>query len=336
MIPDRPIPPENPDMPKRGQISLDTLRKESVETNLWNLESDSPSLRANVIPTPRSIQQSAPPPEKQDPYASLVPPAETHDFSSPAEQPDTPAADARPGRPQPMKQLVETPPLLDDLEDLDDFEDLATSTLPPTATPAPSEAVPTPVTDPIPTSVHSSNRRKSMFSRPEVVGISVVGLLLALCAAYFLFNAFRDLPRIVDPHEMPDFPIKGQYVTLTAADSYWRLPVTTGPNPDVVQRGTRLIPVIEVVARSENATMRVQFRNSEGTPVGDPVTVPIRGNPIINIPSTSGFEDINIHNAYSIGMVEPWSVEILEAPASSTSGGAFRVLASFPISTARR
>jgi hypothetical protein len=328
MIPERPIPPENPDMPKRSQISLDTLRKESIETHLWDLDGDSPSLRAQPPLTPRSIQQPSPPPEKNDPYSTLLPTADIENTGSPA-------------IPRSLYEMGDTSLLADDLGDLEDPEltvsSLATSRSESLlSAPAPAETAATPVIQPIPTSTQPSNRKKTVFSRPEVVGIGIVGLLLALCAAYFLFNAFRDLPRTVNPHEMPDFPIKGDYITLTASSSYWRLPVTTGPEADVVQRGTRLIPVVEIVARSENATMRVQFRNSEGTPVGDPVTVPVRGNPIITIPSTSGFENVSIHNAYQIGMVEPWSVEILEAPASTTSGGAFRVLATFPISTERR
>jgi len=180
------------------------------------------------------------------------------------------------------------------------------------------------------------NRRRSSFSIYETVAVIGVALVLLGISSYFLITSLGDLPRLTDPYEKPALPASGLHLTIMAGDSYWRVPRTTGPDQDTVQRGTQLMPVLEITATSSGATLRVQFKNSEGVAVGDPITHSISGEKKLTIPSTAGLEDMNVHNAYRTGLIDPWTAEILEAPAGTTSGSAFTRLIAIPISPNRQ
>jgi len=334
MIPDRPIPPDHPDhqdLPSPHRMTMETLRKESAETNLWDLDEDIPLPRNPVTPKPRSVSDAAPPEEEQAPFAEIAP-------GDPAPAAAVTRSTIRePSGPRWISGFSDPSPGSDDMAELDPV-DLSPATAGP---PAPESTLPSATPESAPEEnvvpiTEAASPRKPIFSRQEAVSIGVVALLLLVCAGYFMFNAFRDLPRSVDPHAMPDMPIKGGHLVITAAETYWREPVTTGPDAEVVQRGARLIPVIEIHANSGDSTLRIQFRNSEGTLVGDPVTRAVNGRVHLTVPSTSGFDELHIHNAYRAGLVDPWTVEVLEAPANTTAGSAFRLLSTFPIASDRR
>lgn len=365
MSSNRPTPPDQPDLPQRHRISLEKLRKESAETQLWDLEGDESTARAIIPREPRRMTKDEPVESEPDPFAAAMPSEYDDVFPSPDDF-DDPAV-TKPAPPRPSRQdMPKISPLLEEIGELDDWDDddadAPVLPMPPHAVDAPADQpvadihappppsadaeVPAPTTASAPpkvleetlasTSQKAQNRRKASISFQEKASLAVLALLIVAGAGFFLINAFRDLPRIVDPYEMPTLPVEGSHLAITAAESYWRLPVTTGPDADVVQRGIALIPVLEITVSGQNAVLRLQFHDSEGSPAGDPITQAVRGSTQLTIPSTAGLEDLNIHNAYRTGLVEPWTVEILEAPAGTTAGSAFNRLATFPVSILRR
>jgi len=272
-----PPPPEDPGLPQRHRLSTEKLRKESLESELWNLDDDD-------IPMPVHAPKPVPAPA---PAPTPAPGSETpHPHPAPAPAPDH----------------------------------------------IPDEDFDTPLAG-----SHSlENRRKYSFSRNDIIAVSSVALLLVMVAIFFLINALSGLPRITDPHQKPNLPAKGAHFTVSAVESYWRVPITTGPDADTVQRDTELMPVLEITVSGSDAALRIQFFNSDGAAVGDPITHTIRGETKLVIPSTAGLEDINVHNAYRTNLINPWRVEILEASAGTTAGNAFRSLITVPISPDRR
>jgi hypothetical protein len=347
-----PCPPpssEDPSLPPRHRLSLEKLRKEALETELWNLDDGTPLSNPEPIhppssPDPVIIEPDEPQTFEEEiiaaPYeSSTIEP----DYLAHPEQPDeTPA----PYEPAIHSAAHSDLGVLGGIDDWDDA-DIPIPTILTTQGPSqdPIHAESDDAADPFSTSDGHSplvpapktgNRRKSSISLNEIIAMAGVALVLILIAGFFLINALSGLPRIVDPHQKPDVPISGGHFTIHAVNSYWRVPITAGPNADTVQRGTELIPVLEITATGQDAALRVQFRNSDGAAVGDPITHAVRGETKLIIPSTAGLEDINIHNAYRTNLIDPWTVEILEAPAGTTAGNAFRSLISVPISPNRR
>ena len=336
-------------------MTLENLQKESLEGNLWELDDPEPGgiPKTDTRPDPSDL------PEKPVRKSNIP---EIKNRRKPNRNlPSAPAS-----TPEPASQPVENQPDIDsprsatfshdDIGDLGDWDDAEppSPASPPEAQPALS---PTPATGPQPTTLGNNtkttttptlddvkstsgksaeNRRKTNGSSFEIITIASVAALIVLGAAFFMVNAFKGLPRVVDPYEMPDLPAKGEHLTINQVTSYWRVPVTSGPNADTVQRDTQLMPILQITATAQNAALRVQFRNSDGTSVGDPVTLSIQGESELIIPSTAGFEDINIHSAYRTGLLDPWTAEILEAPAGTTSGSAFRTVINIPILPDRR
>lgn len=351
-----PCPPpssEDSSLPPRHRLSLEKLRNESLEDELWNLDDETKS--PDSLPAP--LQTSSDPEEGdlQPPHHELEsPPAadesslmEPHPKYEAASDPKQVYRITRPTesagrRPTDQNDLGE----LEGIEDWDDNDipmpvtQAATDiqmepTIPPSEIPLDPSATPDEPASLVPP--HSvANRRKTWFTRNEIISIASVALVLMMIAGFFLINALSGLPRITDPHQQPELPATGDHFVVNSLTSYWRVPINTGPDADTVQRGTELMPVLEITVTGEDAALRVQFRNSNGEAVGDPITHTVRGETKIVIPSTAGLEDINIHNAYRTNLIDPWTAEILEASAGTTAGSAFRSLITVPISPNRR
>lgn len=330
-------PPDNSRLPPRHRVSLEQLRKDAVESDLWDLD-ETPSTQHTepLFDEPLEMDMpipSEPAPQDIDEYTeSEQPDPEQESAPDPIETPES-----RPLRPHSS--------MIDDLGDLDDWDDsevpLPTSPIAGVsaaellAEPAETHA-PTPAEAPAkPTSGGELPHRKS-FSRNDIIAMSSVLAALVLLSGFFMINALKGLPRSVDPYQEPDLPAEGDHFQVKQIRTYWRAPITTGPDADTVQRGTELMPILEVVAVGKDAALRVQFRNSEGMAVGDPITRAVRGETTLEILSTAGLEDINTHNAYRTGLIEPWTVEILEASAGTTSGNSFQSLITVPISPDRQ
>jgi hypothetical protein len=160
-------------------------------------------------------------------------------------------------------------------------------------------------------------------------------LLLGLGIGAYVFSVNR-LPSQSLYTDDVKFPIKGTLVAVKSATSYWRAPVLDRANPDVVRRGTVIIPVIEVTTTAGNGAMRAVFRDEARKTIGDSITHEVRGGGLVKFVSTAGFEDSGMHAAYRAGGGRPWTVEILEAPSTESSSTEFRRLFQINLSTETR
>lgn len=214
------------------------------------------------------------------------------------------------------------------------------------SSPEPEEVVAEETEDPIPetdTPQETTNPTKSTeptifqrllgsLSKTEKIGISALVAILALAATFGLlhFSKVPTRPLISAPL---DLPIAGKLVNVTSAATFWREPVTGGDSPDIVRRGTKLIPVLTLQVEAKSAAVRVLFRNEDGLVVGDPINRSIKGKTKLTIPATAGFDDIGMHAAYRTGESPPWSVQVLEASQSGDSIDNFTTLLETEIST---
>ncbi|MEI8038292.1 MAG: hypothetical protein WCJ14_07860, partial [Verrucomicrobiota bacterium] len=174
------------------------------------------------------------------------------------------------------------------------------------------------------------------LSAVERIGlIGLLALLLVGGGAMLVFSLTR-LPSEPKRAKVNDFPIQGARLTITSAKSYWRAPKLAGPAPDMVRRGTELLPVLEIQVSGGPAAVRVLFRNAERAVVGDAVTRPVSGGGTLQIPATAGFDDLGMHAAYRTGESKPWTIEVLEAASEDTAGQEFKKLFELNISTDRR
>ena len=174
------------------------------------------------------------------------------------------------------------------------------------------------------------------LSKAERIGLISLLALLLIGAGTFLMFSLNRLPTESAKAEANDFPIIGSQITIQSATSYWRAPITEGPQADTFRRGTQLLPVLELSASGGSAAIRVLFRNDERTVVGDAVTRTIRAGSTLSIPATAGFEDIGMHAAYRTGESKPWTIEVYEAPSETAEGKQFKRLFEMNISTDRR
>lgn len=133
-----------------------------------------------------------------------------------------------------------------------------------------------------------------------------------------------------------DFPVAGNRLTITAAETYWREP-KGGENADVVRRGTKLIPVLDIsVEGKKSAAIRIFFRNDQGEVIGDSITRDISGKTTLSIPATAGFDDIGMHAAYRTSESPSWIVQVYESPNANASREQFKKVLETEISTDRR
>lgn len=180
-----------------------------------------------------------------------------------------------------------------------------------------------------------SLRPRLKLSAGELIGmVALLAVLLTAGVGFYVFTIKR-LPAETERAETTDFPIKGGKVTVKAANTYWREPVTDGVDADTFRRGTRLLPVVEMSVEGSGA-LRVMFLDEQRQFVGDAVTRAVGGQQTISIPATAGFEDTGTYAAYRIGSTRPWTVIVYEAGSASALGSAFELLFEMNISTERR
>jgi hypothetical protein len=175
------------------------------------------------------------------------------------------------------------------------------------------------------------------LSKIERIGLITLMVLLLGGALTILIYSLNRLPTESHKAEAQDFPIKGTHISIRSAKSFWRMPVTDGPNPDVCRRGTQLLPVLELdLASAAPAAVRILFRNDELSLVGDAVTHAVRGDGKLSIAATAGFDDLGMYAAYRAGESKSWTIEVYEAPTEDTAGREFKKLFEMEITTDRR
>jgi hypothetical protein len=181
-----------------------------------------------------------------------------------------------------------------------------------------------------------SLRPKLGLSKVERMGLIVlVGMIAVAGAMVFVFSIDR-LPRESEKANVKDFPIQGDLLTIRSAKTYWRAPVTTGPEADTFRMGTQLLPVLELNVSGGPAAIRVHFKNEENSIVGDTVSRRVDDGGIMKVAATAGFDDLGMHAAYRTGESKLWTVEVFEAPSESSPNKEFKKLFEMEISTDRR
>jgi hypothetical protein len=174
------------------------------------------------------------------------------------------------------------------------------------------------------------------LSKVERIGlVSLLVVLLGGAVAVIAISMNR-LPTETVKAGANDFPIKGSHLEVDSAVSYWRPPITDGPDADTFRRDTQLLPVIELDVKGGPGAIRVLFRNEERTVVGDAVTRSVHDDGVIKIAATAGFDDLGMHAAYRTGESKPWTIEVYEALSEDAVGKDFRRLFEMNISTDRR
>src|SRR5690606_4595376 len=105
---------------------------------------------------------------------------------------------------------------------------------------------------------------------------------------------------------------KGEQLTLTGAETFWRKPITSGDHPDTPRAGTAVLPVLSLSLEGGPAEIRVFFRDDKGELVGDSVTRTVAANAKVQIAATAGFDDPGMYAAYQAGLEKPWTAEVVE------------------------
>lgn len=161
------------------------------------------------------------------------------------------------------------------------------------------------------------------FSVIEKVAIVALSAIFAVGTTLSILHFSNKIPTQSVLRPKLHLPAEGKFVKVTSLDTFWRKPVIAGKEPDVVRRGTKIIPVVNLQVEAETAAIRILFRDGEGAVIGDPINRTINGKIELRIPATAGFEDIGMHAGYRTGGSHPWTIHILEAKESSLSGDHF-------------
>ncbi|MFM2196892.1 MAG: hypothetical protein RLZZ505_324 [Verrucomicrobiota bacterium] len=171
------------------------------------------------------------------------------------------------------------------------------------------------------------------LSKIEKIAITGLCAALALGATLTVIHFYNRVPTRPLVAEEIDFPVSGRIVEIRAADTYWRKPVTSGENAEVVRWGTQLIPVLNMSLKSDSGAIRVFFRNEEGTVVGDGITRTVKGSAEVAVAATAGFDDIGMHTAYRTGDGKRWVVQVFEGPSATAPRERFHKVLETEIST---
>ena len=368
MTPTPPSPSEGSSLPPRHRPTLDELVKDATELDLWAFDSveNAETLATEVTP----LASVVPAPQFPAPLKPLVEVAEAKRLL--LEPPKTAASKERVetsvSKIRPKSTTGGAPPSslkakgdFDELDHWDDTEpapdieqtqekilsglEKSNETQPPPIVEEPTaapeitetadvsrELLPAILKNIVPPPL----RKHLTLTKLERIGlITLLALLLIGAGAIVIFSLHR-LPTESARVKANDFPIKGQYYKIVSAENYWRTPITEGKNPDVIRRGTVLIPVIHLATSDGSAAVRVIFRNGDGESVGDTVTRAVQNGQDLEVAATGGFDDIGMHAAYRTGEGKPWRIEVYEAKSVDSGNDAFKKLFEMSITTARR
>jgi hypothetical protein len=312
--------------------------KKGTERDLWDLEFDEPS----STPEQNKAVEEDSAPEKLAPV--IIPTRRTKESPIQSRKPSERvivAPEIAPDEAAPEKESF-TDPAKKTAEKKNSSKDAEITETPPKETTAPSKksfseeetvAKETEILEKTETHSPSSPGMLASLTKTEKIGLSALIAILALGATFSILHFSNRVPtRSIYAQDL-DLPIEGRSVKVTAASTFWRQPITGGDSPDVVKRGTKLIPVLKLTVESKSAAIRVLFRNEDGLVIGDPINRSVSGKTQLNIPATGGFEDIGMHAAYRTGESPPWIAQVLEASDSGASIDKFKLLLETEIST---
>jgi hypothetical protein len=189
-----------------------------------------------------------------------------------------------------------------------------------------------------PLSTQSESATDSTGTRPALTKLEKVSLLaiaatLITISTLAVIHFSKDIPVDSLISKKVDLPVKGKILSVTSAETYWREAITEDDTPDIVRRGVKLIPVIKIQAEGKSGAIRILFRNSDGTLVGDSTTLAISGNETHTISATDGFTDDGMHAAYRTGEDPRWMIQVFEGPSANAPIDKFQTLFETEIST---
>ena len=189
---------------------------------------------------------------------------------------------------------------------------------------------------PQPPAAPAVERRRSDYSMLEKFGMAALVIALLAIFAGILIYSSTSLPVESLESRKVKFPIVGKDLTVRSAKTYWRDVVRSGPESDVVRRGTRLLPVVELSYSGGPAVIRVIFRDEKGDSVGDAITRRVEADSNVTISATAGFNDVGMHAAYRTNENDPWKIEVYEVSGTNVSDEGFAKLFEMDISADRR
>lgn len=173
----------------------------------------------------------------------------------------------------------------------------------------------------------------SSLNAVEKIAISSLFIALALGATLTIIHFSNAVPTRPLIAKKIDYPVTGEIVEIRAASTYWRAPVTTGENTDVVRRNTKLIPVLKLNLSSKSGAIRVFFCNEDGLVIGDGISRAVTGETEVSIAATAGFDDVGMLAAYRTGDSRPWVVQVFEGSDATAPREKFRMILETEIST---
>jgi hypothetical protein len=179
-------------------------------------------------------------------------------------------------------------------------------------------------------------RPQQKLTLVEIIGIACLTFIL-LAGGFWVFQqTLSRISRANVGEAKVVYPVRGSHLTITKLVTYWRAPVTTGDQREIVRRGVVLIPVVELTVSGGPGAVRVLFNNEQGKKSGDPITRAVNGETTLVIPATDGFEDISMHAAYRTNLSKPWVIQVSEAASENAPGVEFKALLKTPISPEKR
>lgn len=181
-------------------------------------------------------------------------------------------------------------------------------------------------------SAGSPTSSKSLSITEKACLFAIVAALIT-SATLAIIHFSKEIPVDSSISKKVSLPVEGKLTQVTAAETYWRAPITQGDNPDIVRRGVILIPVLKIQASGKSSAIRIFFRDSDGTLVGDSSTHAISGNQTLTISATDGFTDMSMHASYRTGENARWMIEAFEGPAIDAPIEQFHPLFETEIST---
>ncbi|MEY5013473.1 MAG: hypothetical protein RLY69_1188 [Verrucomicrobiota bacterium] len=212
------------------------------------------------------------------------------------------------------------------------------------ATPKPSEEMVEPVkVDEKPAELDSKATEtpavassQTNYTLLEKFGMTALVVTLLAVFAGILIYSFNNLSVESQDSRKVKFPIAGKDLTVRSAKTYWRDVVRSGSEADVVRRGTRLLPVLELTYSGGPAVLRVMFRDDNGDSVGDAITRRVEADGKVTLAATAGFDDVGMHAAYRTGGNDPWKIEVYEVSGANVSEEGSAKLFEMDISADRR
>ena len=220
--------------------------------------------------------------------------------------------------------------------DMDDLHAALGDPQPPTEAETTSGIAPTPAARP--------NRPKSAMSPTEKASLGAFAVFVLGLGIWFAVQMAAGITTTRMGANRPDLPAKGQYITATSINSFWRKPIRTGPDRDVARLDISYIPVVEVGIKGEGSgAIRVLYTNETGGDfIGDGITKAFtngrfigNGSDVMSFPATSGFKELGEFNSYRAGTLTWWA-HVYEGPNPNAPSDSFKLLFKAPISPNRR